>query len=149
MKLFQIEEPDGSPTDPEAPGAAIGIDASGRHAAVAVAVGGNPVLLADRAGFERELAVPPPAADTDAWQTLFEGARLRAERALARPVTHAVVALAAAPEADAALRLSEAAAAAGIAVLRFAAVAQLPAGNTPALAAAALAEDLAPRPGIA
>ena len=29
MKFFQIEEPDGSPVDPEAPGAAIGILAVG------------------------------------------------------------------------------------------------------------------------
>ena len=45
MKLFQIEEPDGSPVDTDAPGVAIGIDIGGTHAEVAVAVGGNAVVL--------------------------------------------------------------------------------------------------------
>ena len=92
MKLFQIEEPDGSPVDPDAPGAAIGIDASGELAEVAFAVGGNAVILADREGFERDLPGPALEAPPADWQPLFEGARLRAERALARPVTHAVLA---------------------------------------------------------
>jgi len=34
--MFQIEEPDGSPADPNAPGAAVGIDVSGPVAQVAV-----------------------------------------------------------------------------------------------------------------
>ena len=34
MKLFQIEEPDGAPIDPDVPGAAIGIDASNDLASV-------------------------------------------------------------------------------------------------------------------
>src|SRR5438270_2185985 len=85
MKLFQIEEPDGSPVDPDAPGVAIGIDISGAEAEVAVAVGGNAAVLADREGFPLDLAVPPPEAPADDWQNLFEGARLRAERALAQP----------------------------------------------------------------
>ena len=84
VKLFQIEEPDGAPADPDAPGAAIGIDAGGALAEVAVAVGGNAIVLDDREGFE--LALPVPAAGGGrAWQELFEGARLRAERALAAP----------------------------------------------------------------
>jgi hypothetical protein len=148
MKLFQIEEPDGSPADPDMPGAAIGIDLSGGRAKVAVAVGGNAALLADREGFERDLAVPAPAAGAEAWQALFEGTRLRAERALARPVTHAVVAMARMPESETAARLHQAAEAAGLAVLRLVAVAGLAAGEAPAFAAAVLAEDLAPRPRI-
>ena len=60
MKLFQIEEPDGSPADPNAPGAAVGIDVSGPVAEVAVAIGGNAAVLADRDGFEVELVAPSP-----------------------------------------------------------------------------------------
>ena len=93
MKLFQIEEPDGSPADPEAPGMAIGIDASGPLAEVAIAIGGNAVTLQDREGYEHPLPAPSDASE-QAWQALFEGARARAERALARPVTHVVVACA-------------------------------------------------------
>jgi hypothetical protein len=141
VKLFQIEEPDGSPVDPDAPGVAIGIDISGREATVAVAVGGNAVVLDDREGFALDLAVPAPAAPAENWRRLFEGARLRAERALAQPVTHAVVAVASASDAA----LSEAAAAAGLTLLRIVAREALGAGPA-ALAAAILAEDLAPRP---
>ncbi len=56
MKLFQIEEPDGEPADPDAPGAAIGIDFRGAEVVVAFAVGGNAVVLADREGFEQVAA---------------------------------------------------------------------------------------------
>ena len=59
VKLFQIEEPDGSPPDPDAPGVAVGIHLGGAHAEVAVAVGGNAELLTDREGFESDLPVPP------------------------------------------------------------------------------------------
>ena len=138
MKLFQIEEPDGSPLDPDMPGAAIGIDLKGAEAAVAVAVGGNWEVLADRDGFELVLAVPPADAAAADWELLFEGARLRAERALARPVTHAVIALAAAPAQVVRERLVGAAATAGLSVLRLAA--GISAGE-----AAILAEELAPR----
>ena len=145
MKLFQIEEPDGSPVDPDAPGAAIGIGASARLAEVAVAVGGNAVTLADRDGYERDLPVPGPDAPLADWQVLFEGARLRAERALARPVTHAVLAFAPLDPALAAelLRASEAA---GIDLLRIVSPIDLGADATPAEGAAILAEDMAPRP---
>ncbi|HXC27585.1 MAG TPA: hypothetical protein VNV38_06485 [Stellaceae bacterium] len=145
MKLFQIEEPDGSPADPDAPGAAIGIDASGGLAVVAVSVGGNAVTLADRESFERDLPVPGPDAPLTAWQALFEGARLRAERALGRPVTHAVLVFAALDPALAAelLRASEAA---GIELLCVLSPADLPASATPAEAASVIAEDMAPRP---
>ena len=149
MKLFQIEEPDGGPADPNAPGAAIGIDAGGARAEVAFSVGGNALVLEDREGFEQALPVPAIVAPTAAWQGLFEGARMRAERALARPVTHAVIVLAAPPDADAARRLRQAAESAGLAVLRLVGRGELSAGPTPALAAAILAEDLAPRSELA
>ncbi len=145
MKLFQIEEPDGSPSDPDLPGAAIGIDASGAEAVVATAVGGNAVVLDDREGFALNLSIPAPSAATEAWQSLFEGARLRAERALARPVTHAVVVLPAGGEAEIRERLQRAAEAAGLMILRLVERGALPPGMMPASAAAVLAEDFQPR----
>ena len=141
MKLFQIEEPDGSPSDPDAPGAAVGIDVSGARAEVAIAVGGNAVVLADRDGFELDLSVPPAEAPGPAWQALLEGVRLRAERVLARPVTHAVVV--ARPAAVEHVRA--AVAATGLDLLRVLGPEAAAAGETPACAAAVLAEDLAPR----
>ena len=149
MKLFQIEEPDGGSADPGETGAAIGIDARGARAEVAFSVGGNALILDDRAGFEQALPVPAIVAPTAEWQGLFEGARIRAERALARSVTHAVVVLAATPDANAARRLRQAAERAGLEVLRLASRGELSAGPSPALAAAMLAEDLAPRPELA
>lgn len=143
MKLFQIEEPEGGPADAEAPGAAVGIDASGALVEVATAVGGNAAVLADREGFERSLAALPAAAE---WLGLMEGVRLRAERALLRPVTHAVIVLAAPPDPAAAQRIAAAAEEAGLVILRLVAVAELPPGSAPVLAAAILAEELAPRP---
>jgi hypothetical protein len=144
--LFQIEEPDGSPTDPDAPGMAIGIDAGGVQAEVAVAVGGNAVMLADREGFEQDLTVPSPAAPVEEWQLLLEGARLRAERALAQPVTHVVIAIAVAPDPAFAARLMAASEAAGLHLLRIIGRQELDLAAPPALASAVLAEDLAPRP---
>jgi molecular chaperone DnaK (HSP70) len=138
VKLFQIEEPDGTPVDPDMPGAAVGIDLGGAEVAVAVSVGGNAETLADRDGFEQSLSVPSLDAPMAEWELLFEGARLRAERALARPVTHAVLALAAAPAEEVRERLSSAAAAAGLTLLRCT-------GAMPAGEAAILAEELAPR----
>ncbi len=146
MKLFQIEEPDGGPGDWGAPGIAIGIDISGVAAQVAVSVGGNAVVLTDREGFEQMLAVPGVDAGTERWEELFAGARLRAERALARPATHAVIVVATAADIAGAAGLSEAAAQAGLAVLRLVAAAELTSAAAPVLAAALLAEDLAPRP---
>jgi hypothetical protein len=142
VKLFQIEEPDGGPADPSAPGAAIGIDAGGAEAEVAFSVGGNAVVLGDREGFERALAVPDPTAGEAQWQELFEAARLRAERTLARPVSHAVVVLGA----DLSDKLCAAAEAAGLTVLRLIQKAELPVSTSAVLAAAIVAEDLAPRP---
>ena len=115
MKLFQIEEPDGAPVDPDAPGAAIGIDVGAAEAEVAVAVGGNAVVLADREGFEQNLPVPSAMAAAAEWQRLFEGARLRAERVLAQPVTHAVIVLGAAAEPALVEKLTSAAGAAELA----------------------------------
>ena len=149
MKLFQIEEPDGGSAAPDASGAAIGVDAGGNRVEVAFSVGGNALVLEDRQGFEQELPVPAIGAGTAAWQRLLEGARVRAERALARPVTHAVIVLTAVPEAGAARRLRQAAQRAGLEVLRLAGRGELSSGPTPALAAARLAEDLAPRPELA
>jgi hypothetical protein len=146
MKLFQIEEPDGSPADPDAPGAAIGIDAGGDLAEVAFAVGGNALTLTDREGYEYALPVPGPDAPLADWQALFEGARLRAERALARPVTHAVLVFAAALDPALAAELIRASEAAGIELLRILATHESEAGMPPAEAAAILAEDMAPPP---
>jgi hypothetical protein len=146
MKLFQIEEPDGLPADPDAPGAAIGIDAGGDLAEVAFAIGGNAVTLTDREGFEQALPVPGPDAPLAAWQALFEGARLRAERSLARPATHAVLVFAAGLDPALAAELIRASEAAGIELLRIVTAAELAPGESPAEAAAIMAEDMAPRP---
>jgi hypothetical protein len=146
VKLFQIEEPDGAPTDPSAPGAAIGIDAGGAEVEVAFSVGGNAVVLGAREGFERALAMPDATVGEAQWQELFEAARIRAERALARPVSHAVVVLGALADADLSTKLREAAEAAGLTVLRLIRRAELSAGASAALTAAILAEELAPRP---
>lgn len=148
MKLFQIEEPEGGPADPAAPGAAVGIDVSGVRVEVACSIGGNAVLLEDREGFERPLPIPAIEADVGLWQELFEGARIRAERALARPVTHAVIVLAAAPDVGTSGCLKEAADRAGLIVLRLTTPEIASSAPTPALAAAVLAEDLAPRPRV-
>ncbi|HTQ33783.1 MAG TPA: hypothetical protein VMI30_06405 [Stellaceae bacterium] len=146
MKLFQIEEPDGSPVDPDAPGAAIGIDAGGDLAEVAFSIGGNAVTLTDREGYEHALPVPGPDAPLADWQALFEGAKLRAERALARPVTHAVLVFAAALDPALAAELIQASEAAGIELLRILTTHELEPGLAPAESAAILAEDMAPRP---
>ncbi len=145
MKLFQIEEPEGGPTDPDAPGAAIGIDATGELAEVAMSVGGNATIVADREGFETDLVVPADGATFEQWQRLFEAARLRAERALARPVTHAVIAVPRSASEANAVTIVTAAEAAGLDVLRLISASDLAAQTPPALAAAMLAEDLAPR----
>jgi len=135
MKLFQIEEPDGSPAEAaEGPGAAVGIDLAG---AVAFAVGGNAEILRGREGSEG--ALPEALAER------LGALKARAERSLARPVTHAVIA---AEAADAAL--PAAAEAAGLTVLRLMLrkdAAALAAGASPqeaaALGAAICAEEMA------
>jgi hypothetical protein len=148
VKLFQIEEPEGGPIDPSAAGAAIGIDASGDAVEVAMSVGGNAVVLADRDGFEQLLLAPAAGASGAQWQELLEGARLRAERALARPVTHAVIVLEAPADAVTTARIRTAAEQAGLSLLQVSTSVTLPAGVTPVLAAAVVAEDLVPRPGL-
>ena len=116
---------------------------------MAFSIGGNALVLDDRQGFELVLAVPAIEAGVAAWRELFEGARTRAERALARPVTRAVLVLAETPEVNTATLLRRAAEGAGLEVLGVVGRAELPADQTPALAAAVLAEDLAPRPELA
>jgi hypothetical protein len=135
-KLFQIEEPDGSPLDPSGPGAAvgIGIHKNGRalQGAVAVAVGGNAEILPSSDG-ERLL-------ESDDLAALLLGLRSRAEKQLAQPVTHAVVMAPPIEEGP----LAIAAEAAGLTLLDT-----VDPGTKPleaaALEAAALAEDLAPK----
>src|SRR5262249_31935190 len=122
--------------------------ATGKLAEIAFAVGGNAVILADREGFARDIPVPPLAAGAAAWQELFELVRVRAARALARPVTHAVLGLAHQPD-DAALAMLQEAA--GRAELELLLVRQCDASGgpdaaSPALALAVLAEDAAPPP---
>jgi hypothetical protein len=147
VKLFQIEEPDGSPAEPDLPGAAIGVDLSGAAAEAAFAIGGNAVMLRDPTEFAPILPVPPATAPESAWRALFEGVRLRAERLLARPVTHAVAVLAA-PPARAGAMLRAGAAAAGIEILDLPSASQLSGEDGPLLAAARMAEDLMPRSGM-
>jgi hypothetical protein len=141
MKLFQIEEPDGAPVDPDAPGVAVGIDiAPGGVGSVAIAVGGNAEILPDADG-SRALSLAPH-------RELLLGLRGRVEKQLARPVTHAVIAV----DPPDAAAIAEAALAAGIIVLGVlsrtdAAALQRGAAAEEAavLGAAKRAEDLAPR----
>jgi hypothetical protein len=148
LKLFQIEEPDGAPADPDAPGVAVGIDLTRKWAAVAVSVGGNAVILEDREGLELDLTVPVPSATAERWQTLFEGVRLRAERALSQPVTHAVLCVPPQPTATFAALLMSTAEAAGLSILRLVPRDAVAAGEGPAMSVAEIAEDLAPRPAM-
>ena len=115
MKLFQIEEPDGSPLDAaEGPGAAVGIDiAAGGVGRVAIAVGGNGEILPDADG-AHSLRVTPGRTTAETATALLLGLRSRAEKQLARPVTHAVIAADAAERAG----LEAAAAEAGLTVVR-------------------------------
>ena len=136
MKLFQIEEPEGSPLESDGSGAAVGIDLAG---AVAISAGGNPELLRGRDGI-----VWSEAGDVT---TLLGMLKARAEQALARPVTHAVIA---GDGVDTAV-IERAAASVGLAVLRLipraeaaAIVRGVETRAAPALGAAVLAEDLAP-----
>jgi hypothetical protein len=133
-KLFQIEEPDGSPLDPSGPGAAVGIAVvkAGRslQGAVAIAVGGNAEILPSSDG-ERVL-------DSGDLGELLLGLRSRAEKQLSRPVTHAVVMAPPIEEGP----LAPAAAGAGLVLLDT-----IDPGTksveAAALEAAAIAEDLA------
>jgi hypothetical protein len=99
MKLFQIEEPEGTPLVSDGPGAAVGIELSpSAGAAVAIAIGGNAEILP---GADGTLRLPLAGArrsdgawDVQALGKLLLSLRMRAEKTLARPVTHAVIALA-------------------------------------------------------
>ncbi len=143
MKLFQIEEPDGAPAEPDGPGAAVGIDiALGTGGAVAIAVAGNAELLPGRDG-DRRLAAPglvqDGSIDAVALTDLLLGLRERAEKQLARPVTHAVIALSPMDGVPLDRRLiEEAAQRAGLAVLRL-----LDRGAAAALAGALSSTDAA------
>ena len=132
MKLFQIEEPEGAPLDTDAPGAAVGMAVGAKAGAVAIAVGGNAEILPGGDG-ERRLEAEDMAA-------LLLGLRARAEKQLARPVTHAVIA---APPIDAA-RVTLAAQEAGIEVLDLVDYGTDTIEHA-ALEAALQAEDLAPK----
>jgi hypothetical protein len=135
-KLFQIEEPDGSPLDPSGPGAAVGIGIrkAGHvlHGAIAFAVGGNAEILPGSGG-ERAL-------EGDDLAALLLGLRARAEKQLARPVTHAVVMLPPIEEGP----LAPAVEAAGLVLLDSVDPGSKSA-EAAALEAAAMAEDLAPK----
>ena len=141
MKLFQIEEPDGVPVDTDAPGVAVGIDiAPGGTGRIAIAVGGNAEILPDADG-NRTLTLA-------SLRDLLLALRSRAEKQLARPVTHAVIA---AEQGDAAA-VQEAAVGASIIVLSFAQrseaaalVRGAAADEAAVLGAAIRAEDLAPK----
>ncbi len=146
MKLFQIEEPDGSPLDSgDGPGAAVGIDIMesgiGR---VAIAVGGNAEILPDGDGARSLVLLGRDPAAAKRKRALLLGLRSRAEKQLGRPVTHAVIAVDPADRAG----TEDAAAEAGLAILRLidrGAAAALAKGASPeeaaVLGAAIKAED--------
>ncbi|HYL31640.1 MAG TPA: Hsp70 family protein [Stellaceae bacterium] len=143
MKLFQIEEPEGAPHSADGPGAAVGIDLAAGSAAVAIALGGNAEILPGADG-ERRLATAGQAPDA-----VLLALRTRAEKQLARPVTHAVIAT---PDGRDSAALETAAKAAGLAVLRVvaqsAAVGRDAGPDAAAMGAARIAEDLSPTLGI-
>jgi hypothetical protein len=121
--LFQIEEPDGSPIDePDGPGVAVGIDLAAPEGAVAVAVGGNAETLAARDGSPGPSTValrdPAGGLDSQAVAAALLALRGRAERALGRPVTHAVIVVGELLTAADRNALNEAAVASGLAVTR-------------------------------
>jgi len=149
--LFQIKEPDGSPLgEPEGPGVAIGVDLAGARAMVAVAVGGNAEILPgrdDAPGHEISgLRGAGGQFEPEAVTAVLLALRGRAERALGRPVTHAVIAIAAPLEAAARTLIISAAGVSGLQVTRVltaAEASELGAGATDAVVhgAAIAAED--------
>jgi|SRR5665213_655720 len=111
IKLFQIEEPDGASEAEDGFGMAVGIELSrAGGASVAASVGGNAELLIrpEPGGIDGTLG-------EKALADLLRGLRALAERAVARPVTHAVIRLDGFDLADGAVL--RAAAAADIALL--------------------------------
>ncbi len=131
-KLFQIEEPDGSPTDASAPGAAVGIAFGKGIGVVAFSVGGNAEILPSPDG--------EPLLEAKDLAAMLVGLRMRAERQLGRPVTHAVVALPPIEEGPLAVAAKEA----DIVVLETIDLGTAPIESA-VLEAATLAEDLAPK----
>jgi Hsp70 protein len=122
--LFQIEEPDGSPADePDGPGVGVGIDIAAPYAAVAVAVGGNAETLEARDGQLGPPTAPlrDPAGRFDAAATaaVLLALRGRAERALARPVTHVVIVVSEPLDAPARSAIGKAALTSGLVVTRI------------------------------
>ncbi|MDE2229056.1 MAG: hypothetical protein KGL11_08460 [Alphaproteobacteria bacterium] len=143
MKLFQIEEPEGAPLSAEGSGAAVGIDLAADSAAVAIALGGNAEILTGANGEQRlDVTGQAPAE-------VLLALRARAEKQLARPVTHAVIAI---EDTVGAAALAAAAQSAGFSILRVVtrreAAAKDAGKDAVALGAARLAEDLAPRADI-
>jgi molecular chaperone DnaK (HSP70) len=145
--LFQIEEPDGSPADePDGPGAAVGIDLAAPHAMVAVAIGGNAETLEARDG-----KPGPPTAlirdgsgrvDTAVAAAALLALRGRAERALARPVTHAVIVVGEPLDALGQGAMAEAALTSGLVVTRIMPAAEAAIlGNGAAVHGAAIAAE--------
>ena len=143
MKLFQIEEPKSAPLSADGPGAAVGIDLALSSAAVAIALGGNAEILPGADG-ERRLSTDGQALDS-----VLLALRARAEKQLARPVTHAVIAT---PDGRGGAALETAAKTAGLAVLRVvtqrAAAGADTGADAAALGAARIAEDLSAALGI-
>jgi hypothetical protein len=144
MKLFQIEEPDGAPLDSDAPGVAVGIAiAPGPEGRIAIAVGGNAEILPDADGARSRAG---KSEDAEGLRQLLLALRSQAEKQLARPVTHAVIAADGRRKAA----IEAAAAATGIAVLltiepgEAARLAGSSSADAAALGAALRAEDLAP-----
>ncbi len=157
--LFQIEEPDSSPLgEPEGAGVAIGVDLAGPRAMVAVAVGGNAEILPAPDGSPgpetSALRGAGGGFDPPAVATALLTLRGRAERALGRPVTHAVIAVAAPLDAAGRALLISAGAASGLQVTRVLTAEEAvelggSAANAAAHGAAIAAEDdasLAARP---
>jgi len=143
MKLFQIEEPEGAPLAADGPGAAVGIDLAALSAAVAIALGGNAEILPGADGARRL------TTDGQALDTVLLALRERAEKQLARPVTHAVIAT---PDGRDGAAVEKAAKAVGLTVLRVVTQRAAAGGDygtdAVALGAARIAEDLSPAPGI-
>ena len=146
--LFQIEEPDGSPlAEAEGPGVAIGIDLAAPRASVAVAVGGNAEILEARDGTPgpetATLCDATGRLDTIAASAALLALRGRAERALGRPVTHAVIAVGGQLDAAGQAALGEAARASGLVLTRVLGAAEAAALGGVAGAAHAVAHGAA------
>jgi hypothetical protein len=136
MKLFQIEEPDGAPGEGSGPGLAIGIALERGAARVAASLGGNAELLRNQDGADR--------IEGQDLAGVLLGARGHAEKALSRPVTHAVV-IAPAAQRDAILAAGREAGLIVTRVVDSAAARQASPAGDALLGAALLAEEDATR----